>query len=586
MKRAVVLTLLLSGCFNFTADLANCRDAGACLPLAPDITRGSLCSVDGWCWATPTPHVALNAVVSEDSTAWAFGDRYTLRFDGTQWIPVAGPSGMVRAAVAFGPADIFVVGQGGLQHWDGAQWSPTGVRGDFRAVGGTSGTDLWLAPILGGDLIHWSGGSQESITPPVANAVVLAFAAVSPSSVWAVGESGLVLHWDGTAWMPDAVGLSTSELLSVWADGQDVWVGGAQNTLLHRVNGSWQSPASTVFSLNGIAGTANDLWFAGYGGGWMHWANGAMTSGTLSGVGFVYALGSGPAGLFAVGAGGIIQQRVGGAWRSPSNFGAIDNLSGVHGTAADDVWVVGQSGRTAHFDGQSWTYDALGGTNNTHLSAVFASSRDVVWVADQSGQLIRRAGGTWSSVANIDNTTFYGVWASSETDAWAVGGENGDSALLHKTQGGSTPYAMPGGGTLRAVAGLSATDVWAVGDRGVILHWDGSTWSPEVSGTTSNLLTIAISAGEIYAAGGTVLHREGGAWRSLGPATGEQDVNSIASDGAGGVWFASHNGVVGKLDLQGVSAEVSGFEDALNGIWSPSPGVAFAVGDYGAILQH
>ena len=36
---------------------------------------------------------------------------------------------------------------------------------------------------------------------------------------------------------------------------------------------------------------------------------------------------------------------------------------------------------------------------------------------------------------------------------------------------------LPQGNTLRAVWGSSATDVFAVGDAGTIVHYDGTTWS-------------------------------------------------------------------------------------------------------------
>lgn len=43
---------------------------------------------------------------------------------------------------------------------------------------------------------------------------------------------------------------------------------------------------------------------------------------------------------------------------------------------------------------------------------------------------------------------------------------------------------------LQEVWGSSASDVFAVGDNGTVLHYDGHDWSPMDSGTTANLLAI------------------------------------------------------------------------------------------------
>ena len=41
--------------------------------------------------------------------------------------------------------------------------------------------------------------------------------------------------------------------------------------------------------------------------------------------------------------------------------------------------------------------------------------------------------------------------------------------------------------TLNSVSMISSTDGWAVGDDGVILHWDGSTWTQQSSPTIAEL---------------------------------------------------------------------------------------------------
>jgi hypothetical protein len=67
---------------------------------------------------------------------------------------------------------------------------------------------------------------------------------------------------------------------------------------------------------------------------------------------------------------------------------------------------------------------------------------------------------------------------------------------------------------------VSANDGWAVGDHGLIVHWDGQAWQRVPAPTTQPLLTIDMFSGtEGWAGGGsdesgitTALHWDGAAW--------------------------------------------------------------------------
>ena len=70
-------------------------------------------------------------------------------------------------------------------------------------------------------------------------------------------------------------------------------------------------------------------------------------------------------------------------------------------------------------------------------------------------------------------------------------------------------YKNPG---LSAIWGSSPSDIYAVGTRGVIIHYDGSSWNEMDSGTENDLLAVwGSSANDIYIAGadGTILHYDG-----------------------------------------------------------------------------
>ena len=69
---------------------------------------------------------------------------------------------------------------------------------------------------------------------------------------------------------------------------------------------------------------------------------------------------------------------------------------------------------------------------------------------------------------------------------------------------------------LNAIDLVSPDDGWAVGDEGVIVHWDGQTWAQVTSSVTTTILAdvdmvSAVTAG-LSADRGDILHWDGADW--------------------------------------------------------------------------
>ena len=77
-------------------------------------------------------------------------------------------------------------------------------------------------------------------------------------------------------------------------------------------------------------------------------------------------------------------------------------------------------------------------------------------------------------------------------------------------------------GALYSLWGSGPTDVFAVGANGTIVHYNGVTWSPMISGTTSQLVAVGGTGPNDVFAGGTgglLLHYDGTDWTPLRPPT-------------------------------------------------------------------
>jgi hypothetical protein len=290
--------------------------------------------------------VSLNSVSADGtSDAWAAGfDRVgrsgqpqpvTIHWNGTTWATVPavtlGLSNYLVGVADINPADAYVVGNstplatGLLEQWNGTSWARLtlpdpnpanpGLPTTLNAISAPATNDVWTVGtymIETGPTslryetysLHWNGRTWSVLAMPLVSGPdqlldyqFNSIDAISPTNVWAVGESGdnvgvggtptstLIEHWNGTSWSivpspspgsaPSLTGVTTSNSASsVWAVGYDTPAGATQpQTLTLNWNGSaWttvSSPnvgaASRLVSVSTKPGAAI-VWAAGYSG--------------------------------------------------------------------------------------------------------------------------------------------------------------------------------------------------------------------------------------------------------------------------------------------------------------------------------
>jgi hypothetical protein len=243
---------------------------------------------------------------------------------------------------------------------------------------------------------------------------------------------------------------------------------------------------------------------------------------------------------FAVGDGGVILHRTGGAWTQMTS-GTTEDLRGVWAASPTDVWAVGHGGTILRYNGSMWT--AVTGVTTSDCVAVWGSGAADVWVV-ATGRLHHYTGGsTWTmtSVAGtllgISGTGANDIWLATENaylkhytgTTWGTvmptGGGADAFAVLAMPAAVWTSNVTPGKETLRLVGstwsahatsstifqgyyGAEANDVWAVGGAKVG-RWNGTSWTVTVpTGNTNNLCGVSGSGADVYivGSGGTILH--------------------------------------------------------------------------------
>jgi hypothetical protein len=275
---------------------------------------------------------------------------------------------------------------------------------------------------------------------------------------------------------------------------------------------------------------------------------------------------------------------------SPNAFAGANTLTGVSASSATDAWAVGTlccarrhagiGTLTEHWDGVAWTIVSSPDTdfNDDILNAVSDISPSNVWavgLVKQSGfrsgvpLIVHWNGAGWSTVAtpSVPTGTLRAVSGDQASDVWAVGDSQGRAIAFHFNGSTWSAALLPaiGGDMLQGVKTLSPSNAWAVGQTGagtLVMHWDGSAWSVVPSPNpdpASNILHAvdAVSGGDVWAVG-----QKGLSETTTGVAPGTR---TLAEHFNGSAWSA-------------VSTLNTGDDDTLNGVAAIASGSVAAVG--------
>jgi hypothetical protein len=297
--------------------------------------------------------------------------------------------------------------------------------------------------------------------------------------------------------------------------------------------------------------------------------------------------------VFAVGFGAIFHYD-GASWSRQLSNAA---LSAVWGRSGTDVYAVGAPFpvSTYHYDGTTWLAVPYGGAN---LSGVWGRSGEVIVVGVQFYGGYPHDPPRHAVIGHYDGsqwTTYRwsimsGVWASSATNAYAVGSSGG---ILHYDGTGWQVETSGTGQDLTGVWGSAANDVFAVGS-GIILHNDGTGWTTQLSPSMTLIGVWGTSSRDVYAisAFGTLQHYDGAAWttQQIGITPGSL-VQAIWASSGSDIYALGSGNVVWHFDGSRWSGDEITWPDTshftipiMTSVWGSSAGDVLAVGSRSTCL--
>jgi hypothetical protein len=268
--------------------------------------------------------------------------------------------------------------------------------------------------------------------------------------------------------------------------------------------------------------------------------------------------------------------------------GTTDDLDGIWGSSASDLWVTSWNVVLRSTGDGTWSKRKVDASYTGWLYGVWGTSSSNVYAVEASG-FINHWTGSWIVTDTHTSTDLLGVWGSSASDVYVVGQVG---LILHSTGDGSwTAQNSAVSERLWSVWGSGAHDLYTVGDAGRILHSDGSgTWTTQASGVTGNLYeTWGSSASDVYVVGqaGVILHSTGNGTWSLQSSGTSSNLVAVWGSSSGDVFVVGHDGVI--LHSTGNGAwvpEASGTTNVLLGVWGSGPGNVYAVGEGGVLLHR
>lgn len=263
-----------------------------------------------------------------------------------------------------------------------------------RAIWGTSSSNMFAANWTG--VMRYNGTSWSHVAAArwrTMNDVV----GLSSTNVWAVGDNGLMLKFDGTNWTgwrfdgntvaPYNLNTWTLPgpkiaLRALWAMSPFIVAVGDSGYAIYNDGTSWNQVET------GISAAITDVW------------------------------GSSSNDVYGTTADGKLWHWDGaGVWKV-TTVSVPGSLNAVWGSSASNIYTVGDNGALYRYNGSTWQKIEL--PTHANLYAVWGTSSTNVFVGGAGNALYRWDGSTWTAEKLPLGQQIYGFWGNG-TDVWASG---------------------------------------------------------------------------------------------------------------------------------------------------------------------
>lgn len=233
---------------------------------------------------------------------------------------------------------------------------------------------------------------QWTALPPVNDRGIHALARAPDGGLLAAGQLGEIHHFDGTTWRKHFDLMMDVTILSLYADGDQIFATGDEGLALQYAGDDWtRMPSGTNRALYGMWGQdADHLLAVGDFGLILRWNGSRWDSFNAGTEHFLFDVwGRSLSDIFVVGLSGTVGHFYGSRWRiTPAR--ARNDVLAIDGMDRQ-VSAVGAAGIAMLHDGSRWSLDPSGTTAG--LRAVSSGKVGCFTAAGDGGTIIRRQAG-------------------------------------------------------------------------------------------------------------------------------------------------------------------------------------------------
>ncbi len=555
---------------------------------------------------------------SSPDNVFAVGiDGTIIHYDGTQWVTRnSGTTTDVLSGVWGSSAnDIYVVGgvtgvsSTVLHSSDGINWAPAAgapAAGEFlRRAWGSSSTDVFAIGNAG-TILRYDGSWTTHISPITDG--LTGIAGSSNTDLYVVSRTGRFMRYDGFDWIEAIPSLVSDTLWSAFAvPGGDLYASDYR--------GYRGATVALTVPRSNLVGTGDQVQLIAE----------AQDGGTPIG-GVVFTWESSAPGIVDVDANGLVEAvGQGSATVTATASGGASNFTTITVQIPAEV-VVSPTGATLTSSGATQPYTAQVLDEDSKVISP-AQAPAISWSSLHTGIAtigsvsgIAVAGFTGQAViaATADGITGYGLLTVSYAGAqpvsvwdtimpnpgngyvWSTWGRNANQVYATGNVGTTLQWNglgwidrnPPTANVVRDIWGATSSELWTVGGGGEIMKWDsGINWDNTILSPTTNelLATWGAAPNDIHAGGltGALIHYDGNSWTDKTNPGGTRFVRDIWGASSDTVYAVGSGCMLLRYDGSDWSQiPTSPCTATLFRVWGTTGTNVFMVGSGGLIMQY
>ncbi len=186
-------------------------------------------------------------------------------------------------------------------------------------------------------------------------------------------------------------------------------------------------------------------------------------------------------------------------WSYPLPGG--DRLWDIWGTDDDDVWVSGEEGLLLHWDGAGW----LAGMSAAALQfdGIAGAGSTLWWYDGNKSDVYRYDGSAIQSLGQPAGYNPEAIGARSDGTVYVANSSSESVTLASDSGTGWDVEVVPitSGYGVEAIHAGDDGDIWVVGQDGLLLHYDGATWTEHALDDEPDLYDVDGSSSYVVIAG-------------------------------------------------------------------------------------